>query len=117
MKTLSLNVVALYTWFLGPMPYSCDNIGSYHSTKGNISATARPRKPRQVAQAKSSKRPCINTAVDVPTDIHVLSSDEDDVDYVSTKCSESYDSDGTSDTTWPNEVASEVLPSNNELFF
>ena len=34
MKTLSLNVVALYTWFLGPMPYGCDNIGSYHSFSG-----------------------------------------------------------------------------------
>ena len=31
MTTLSLNVVALYTWFLGLMPYGCDNIGSYHS--------------------------------------------------------------------------------------
>lgn len=86
-------------------------------TKGNISATARPRKPRQAAQAKSSKRPRVDTAVDVPTDIHVLSSDEDDVDYVSTERSESYDSDDTSDTWWPNEVASEVLPSNDEVFF
>ena len=85
--------------------------------KGNISAIAHPWKPCQAAQAKSAKRPCIDTAVDVLTNIHVLSLDENDVNYLSILCSESYNFDDTTDMWWLNEVASKVLLSNDEVFF
>ena len=58
-----------------------------------------PRKPCQV------KKPCIDTSVDIPTDIFVVSSDDDDNYETTTESSMSLES-GLTDTDWPGEYDS-----------
>ena len=85
-------------------------MGPSGKVPGKASMTARP--PGKAGKAHQFK----SLHADVPADepIVVVSSDEDDNSYVTTKCN----SDGTADSWWPGEVAeADVLPSNAEVHF
>ena len=86
------------------------------SNKSATSATA--RRPRKQGKVKQHQ---VSATVNVPADIVTVSSDDEDLSYVATDYySDAGDSDGTSDTWWPNEVRSDAvdaLPTNAEVLF
>jgi hypothetical protein len=78
--------------------------------------TAHPSRPRKPA-LRQVKKSCV-----LPSDVLVISSDEDDLTYETAECSDP-ETEGSIASEWPNELNSsdsiEVLPSNAEvrLFF
>jgi hypothetical protein len=81
--------------------------------------TAHPSRPRKPA-ARKVKKPRVETTVtlDVPSDVLVISSDEDDLTYETAENSDA-ETEVSIASEWPNELCSsdsiEMLPSNAEV--
>jgi hypothetical protein len=73
----------------------------------------RPLNEKNSATARPSGKQRQFKTLRIDHDIVVVSSDEDDLNYEATECSDTCDSDDTADSWWPGEVA--VLPSNAEV--
>jgi hypothetical protein len=97
-----------------------DELGNPIKCLNFNTTTARPSQPRKPA-VRRVKKPRVETTMDVPSDVLVISLDEDDLTYETAEATEC--SGGESEVSiaseWPNELylsdSIEVLPSNAEV--